>query len=215
MLRNIFFDLDGTLVNSGLGIMNSLKFAYQTEGLAVPADSQLRKFIGPPLMESLAQYSRIPEHSELSTKLIADFQDYYGRQGWLELNLYPQITEMLAQLRQLGKQLFVATAKPENFARQILAELHLTDQFNGIYGADLSETMSKKEIIAQALTDNHLTAAETLMVGDRNTDVLGAKANQIATIGVLYGFGTAQELQQAGVIDLIEQPLDLVKKVQA
>ncbi|UQS82023.1 HAD hydrolase-like protein [Bombilactobacillus folatiphilus] len=213
MFENIFFDLDGTLINSGPGIMNSLKYAYQKAGLEVLADSVLKKFIGPPLADSLEKYSQIDAHSSLAKQLIADFQEYYGQKGWQELALYPEITQMLEQLLQNGKQLYITTAKPEKFAKQIINNLGLMSKFRGIYGADLSETMKKKDIIAQALRQNDLQSAQTIMIGDRNTDVFGAKANQVSTIGVLYGYGTAQELQMAGVVDLIAQPLELVEKV--
>lgn len=214
MLKNILFDLDGTLVDSGEGIMNALRYAYHKENLAIPLDEVLRKFIGPPLMESFQKYSNIDPQSQLAHALLVDFQDFYDTTGWQQLQLYPQIVTLLQQLQQAGYRCYVTTAKPEPFAQKIIQNLQLDKYFQGIYGADLSEKMQKKDVIAQALKQEQITDPKTcVMIGDRDTDVLGARANDVATIGVLYGFGSLQELQTAGVIATIEQPLELLKQI--
>ncbi|WP_181189374.1 HAD hydrolase-like protein [Bombilactobacillus bombi] len=213
-MQNILFDLDGTLIDSGEGIMNALRYSYQKEHLSVPLDTVLRKFIGPPLAESFEKYNAIDPKSELATRLIADFQEFYEQTGWQQLTLYLQVQELLIQLQNLGKKAYITTAKPEPFAKKIIHHLQLDNYFQGIYGADLSETMHKSDVIGACLKTEHLTDPKTcVMVGDRDTDVIGAAANDVATIGVLYGFGTQEELQQAGVIATIEQPLDLLTQI--
>ncbi|NVY96435.1 HAD hydrolase-like protein [Lactobacillus sp. DCY120] len=215
MTQNLFFDLDGTIINSAQGIMNTLRKIYQQENLTVPLDNVLRKFIGPPLTESFEKYSQIKAQSPLAHKLIKDFQVEYGRQGWQEMELYPQVVPMLQQLQERGKNLYIATAKPESFAHQIIDYLELNVYFTGVYGSDLSETMHKADVIAHAMQAEKLTdPQDILMVGDRDTDVLGARENQIATIGVLYGFGSAEELTNAGVVSLAQTPLDVVEQVK-
>lgn len=214
MLKNILFDLDGTLVNSGEGIMNALRYAYNKENVAIPLDEILRKFIGPPLMVSFQKYSNIDPQSQLAQSLLSDFQDFYDTTGWQQLQLYPQIFTLLQQLQQEDYSCYVTTAKPEPFAQKIIQYFQLSKYFQGIYGADLSEKMQKKDVIAQALKHEHIIDSQTcVMVGDRDTDVIGAKANDVVTIGVLYGFGNLQELQTAGAIATIKQPLELLTRI--
>ncbi|MCO6540789.1 MAG: HAD hydrolase-like protein [Lactobacillus sp.] len=214
MLQNILFDLDGTIVDSGEGIMNALRYSYQKENLPVPLESVLRKFIGPPLVESFQKYSDIIPNSDLSQSLLADFQEFYNEKGWQQLSLYPQIIELLTKLQQKGCKAYIATAKPELFAKKIISHLQLDNYFQGIYGADLSETMHKSDVIAAAIRQAQLTDLQTtVMIGDRDTDVIGAAANNLKTIGVLYGFGTQEELENAGVIATIKQPLDLLSQI--
>lgn len=214
MLQNILFDLDGTIVDSGEGIMNALRYSYQKENLPVPLENVLRKFIGPPLVESFQKYSDIIPNSDLSQSLLADFQEFYNEKGWQQLSLYPQIIELLTKLQQKGCKAYIATAKPEPFAKKIISHLQLDNYFQGIYGADLSETMHKSDVIATAIRQAQLTDLQTtVMIGDRDTDVIGAAANNLKTIGVLYGFGTQEELENAGVIATIKQPLDLLSQI--
>ena len=154
----------------------------------------LRKFIGPPLLESIEKYTKISPESELARQLLRGFQEYYGRSGWQEMRLYPQIVPVLKQLQQNGHRLYIATAKPQTFAKQIVDYLKIQQYFVNLYGTDLDEKMQKKDVIQRALKTEAISDPQQIvMVGDRDTDVLGAAANQVATIGVLYGFGTATE----------------------
>ena len=206
MIKNIFFDLDGTIIDSAPGIIKALRYAYQQAALSVPDDSVLRKFIGPPLLESIEKYTKISPESELARQLLRGFQEYYGRSGWQEMRLYPQIVPVLNQLQQSGHRLYIATAKPQTFAIQ--------QYFVNLYGTDLDEKMQKKDVIQRALKTEAISDPQQIvMVGDRDTDVLGAAANQVATIGVLYGFGTATELTQAGAKALIKTPEQLIEQV--
>lgn len=214
MIKNIFFDLDGTIIDSAPGIIKALRYAYQQAALSVPDDSVLRKFIGPPLLESIEKYTKISPESELARQLLRGFQEYYGRSGWQEMRLYPQIVPVLKQLQQNGHRLYIATAKPQTFAKQIVDYLEIQQYFVNLYGTDLDEKMQKKDVIQRALKTEAISDPQQIvMVGDRDTDVLGAAANQVATIGVLYGFGTATELTQAGAKALIKTPEQLIEQV--
>ena len=214
MIKNIFFDLDGTIIDSAPGIIKALRYAYQQAALSVPDDSVLRKFIGPPLLESIEKYTKISPESELARQLLRGFQEYYGRSGWQEMRLYPQIVPVLKQLQQNGHRLYIATAKPQTFAKQIVDYLEIQQYFVNLYGTDLDEKMQKKDVIQRALKTEAISDPQQIvMVGDRDTDVLGAAANQVATIGVLYGFGTATELTQAGARALIKTPEQLIEQV--
>lgn len=214
MIKNIFFDLDGTIIDSAPGIIKALRYAYQQAALSVPDDSVLRKFIGPPLLESIEKYTKISPESELARQLLRGFQEYYGRSGWQEMRLYPQIVPVLKQLQQNGHRLYIATAKPQTFAKQIVDYLKIQQYFVNLYGTDLDEKMQKKDVIQRALKTEAISDPQQIvMVGDRDTDVLGAAANQVATIGVLYGFGTATELTQAGARALIKTPEQLIEQV--
>ena len=214
MIKNIFFDLDGTIIDSAPGIIKALRYTYHQAALSVPDDSVLRKFIGPPLLESIEKYTKISPESELARQLLRGFQEYYGRSGWQEMRLYPQIVPVLKQLQQSGHRIYIATAKPQTFAKQIVDYLKIQQYFVNLYGTDLDEKMQKKDVIQRALKTEAISDPQQIvMVGDRDTDVLGAAANQVATIGVLYGFGTAMELTQAGAKALIKTPEQLIEQV--
>ena len=114
MIKNIFFDLDGTIIDSAPGIIKALRYTYHQAALSVPDDSVLRKFIGPPLLESIEKYTKISPESELARQLLRGFQEYYGRSGWQEMRLYPQIVPVLKQLQQSGHRLY-CNRKTSNF----------------------------------------------------------------------------------------------------
>ena len=215
-MKNIFFDLDGTIIDSGEGIINSLRYCYRQEKLSVPLDEVLRKYIGPPLIDSFQKYSNVDPENPLSQRLLANFQKFYTETGWKQLTIYPQVIDLLIALKEKGYRSFITTAKPEPHAIKIIDYLNLNSYFSGIYGADLSEEMPKSKIIATALRSEQITDPnDVIMVGDRDTDVLGAKANKINTIGVLYGYGTDNELKSSGAIATIEQPLDLINLISS
>lgn len=111
----------------------------------------LRKFIGPPLLESIEKYTKISPESELARQLLRGFQEYYGRSGWQEMHLYPQIVPVLKQLQQNGHRLYIATAKPQTFAKQIVDYLEIQQYFVNLYGTDLDEKMQKKMLFNELL----------------------------------------------------------------
>lgn len=210
MYQTIFFDLDGTLTEPSLGILNSIRYALDKLGAPIPDEKLLLEFIGPPLEESFMHYCRLS--AEESKKAIAYYREYFSVEGLFENQPYEGISQVLSKLKEDGKQLIVATSKPEIFARQILEHFDLDPYFNLIAGANLEGTRSKKaDVIAYALDQlddiHHQTC---IMIGDRKHDIIGATANKMDSIGVLYGFGDQMELETAGATYIIEEPLQLL-----
>lgn len=233
----ILFDLDGTLTESDPGIINSVLYALKKNGIEETDREKLRAFVGPPLTESFQNYYGMSE--EQAAHMVDDYREYYHDRGWRENSVYFGIPEALQILREQGRKLAVATSKPEMFAKQILSWFHLAPYFDLIAGATMDSSRSRKgQVISYALKQlgagqddrigkerysaladgkrtpaGHLTPlrGETniLMVGDRLHDVLGAKENGLPCVGVLYGYGTRRELEQAGVAAICREPKDL------
>lgn len=208
----LFFDLDGTLIDSAEGIFHSLNYALEEMDRTRLDEATLRTFIGPPLRESLM---RIGLNSSDTEKAVSLYQEEYARKGKELVTVYPGIAEVLAQLAET-KHLFIATSKPEYFAKQILDQIGLAQYFTGIYGADLAGSRSAKAaVLAYALTEAQVSSKEAaVMIGDRKHDILGAKANGLESIGVLYGFGEQEELASAGANLIVAETTDLLKVIQ-
>lgn len=194
----ILFDLDGTLTDPGVGIINSVRYALRQYGL--DGDPQfLRRFIGPPLVDSFMKYYGFGERQ--AKEAVAYYREYYGSRGIFENQLYPGIPELLQVLVERGKKLALATSKPTVYARQVLAHFQLDPYFADelIIGSYLDgRRTDKAEVIATALALLPPAKEKTVMVGDRKFDVEGARANGIAAIAVTYGYGERAELEAAG-----------------
>lgn len=200
------FDLDGTLTDSGLGITNSVKYALKKYGIEEDDMDKLREFVGPPLAESFQKYYGFSE--EESKRAIEYYREYYTAGGMLENEVYEGIPELLEQLKNAGKSLIVATSKPELFAKQILEHFELAQYFDCIAGASMDESrVDKAEVIDYALRLCNIEKKDRIvMIGDREHDILGAKKNGLDSIGVLFGFGSREELKNAGADHIVEVP---------
>ena len=194
----VLFDLDGTLIDSGLGITNSVAYSLEKYGIVVSDKTELYKFIGPPLHESLQRYYDFSE--EKAKEAVEVYREYYRKKGIFENQVYEGIEDLLKRLNAAERTLLVATSKPEVFARQILQHLGLADYFSGIFGANLDGSRTKKdEVISYALAAQNVTDfSRAVMVGDREYDIFGAKKVGIDGIGVLFGYGGYEELHSAG-----------------
>ena len=203
------FDLDGTLTDSGEGIMNSIRHALHKFGITEYEETTLRKFIGPPLAECFQKYFDLsPEEAR---KGIDYYREYYTDGGMFENEVYHGVKELLEGLNAKGKTLIVATSKPELFAEQILEHFELDRYFEEITGSELSGQRTRKaEVIAEALRRMAAAPEHTVMVGDRRHDVEGAHANGVRCIGVLYGYGGREELTEAGADEICGQVQDLI-----
>ncbi|HFU4460577.1 TPA: HAD family hydrolase [Streptococcus suis] len=210
MFQTILFDLDGTLTDSGQGILHSVAYALDQMGIDEPDLANLQRFIGPPLYES---FSRFYHLNPADTQAAVDaFRVYFKDKGMFENQLYDGILPLLESLKQAGKTLAIATSKPEVFAKQILEYFDIAHYFDVIAGASLdSSRISKTDVISYALAQLDYDPQTTIMVGDREHDIEGAQANQLASIGVLYGYGNRQELEEAGASWIIETVPDLQK----
>ena len=205
---NILFDLDGTLTDSGEGIMNCAIAALEHFGLPVPERKALRVFVGPPLRDSFPKFG-VPV--EKVDEAIAVYRERYIRIGKFENFPYPGIREMLENLKAQGHRLFVATSKPEHMAIEILEHFELARYFEIICGATNDDSRSKKEDVIAYLLDR--IGPGGVMVGDTICDVEGAKENQLTPIAVTWGYGDEEEMMQAGakIVCSTEELLQMIE----
>ncbi len=197
MYGYILFDLDGTLTESAPGIINSIKYALNHYGEKIPPDEVLLRFVGPPLIDSFERIMGWPP--EKSREAVDVYREYFSEKGLFENAVYPGVRELLKTLRGAGLRLGVATSKPQVFCERILKHFNLDGYFDVVKGIPLDgEDMSKAEVIAEALKAEGEPPENTLMVGDREHDVSGARQNSVDCIGVLYGYGSRRELEAAG-----------------
>lgn len=194
MYTTFLFDLDGTVTDPKKGIVNSVLYALEKVGIEELHVSELDSFIGPPIQQSFVERYNMNE-GEVE-RAVFYFREYLKQRGLLENSVYEGIPNLLKQLKDTGNRLFIATSKPTIFARQVIEHFQLTNYFEDIIGSNLSGTRIKKEeIIAHILQQNEgLNKEEVVMIGDRKHDIIGANHNGIASIGVLYGYGSENEL---------------------
>lgn len=199
MTKHIFFDLDGTLTDSGPGIMNCAQLALDHFGIPVESRDQLRAFVGPPLRVSFEGYGLDPDQVREAIQI---FRGRYIPIGKFENEPYPGIHALLARLRAQGHRLYVATSKPEVTAREVLDHFLLSEYFSEICGADLKDQRDTKDQVISYLLGKVGKPENVVMVGDTHYDVLGAKAHGIPTIGVSWGYGTVEAMEQAGAVSI-------------
>ena len=207
-MRRVLFDLDGTLTDPGEGITNSVAYALRKWGIAVPERQALYCFIGPPLVDSFMKYYGFTLQDALQA--VEDYREYFRDRGIYENRVYDGVPQLLEGLKAAGFQTVLATSKPEEFAKTVLEHFDLAQWFDVVAGASMDGTRSKKgDVIAYALSRSGDGAA--VMVGDREHDILGAKQNGLPSVGVLYGYGSREELEQAGATHLAATPTDLLR----
>ncbi len=198
MPRHLLFDLDGTRTDPRLGITTCIRRAL--DGMGVPSPAQLDDWIGPPLYDSFLDYlgSAGPAREALER-----YRERFGRVGLYENELYPGIDETLAKLRSGGAILYVVTSKPHVYAVPIVEHFGLARHFRRVYGSELDGTRGDKAALIRYVLDQEgIAAGDAAMIGDRRHDVAGARANGVRSIGVTWGYGGRQELDEAGA-DLI------------
>lgn len=193
----ILFDLDGTLTDSEPGITGAVKYALNKMHFPIPPQETLRRFIGPPLWQSFTSFCGMT--GEQAETAVCFYRETYNQKGAFENKPYPGILALLEELKTSGATLAVATSKPENIARPVLDFFHLTPFFNHIAAPDDREhSSSKKELILSGLNACGASPSHTVMVGDTRYDAAGAREAGANFIGVLYGFGTREEMAQEG-----------------
>ncbi|MBQ6706165.1 MAG: HAD family hydrolase [Clostridia bacterium] len=198
--RYIFFDLDGTLTDPGLGITNSVQYALRQFGIDVQDRRELYPFIGPPLSESFVKFYGFTE--EQAQEAVTQYRVYFADTGIFENSVYPGIPELLKALNDAGMRPVLATSKPAVFAERILEHFDLKKFFHFVSGSELNGArVEKADVIRFALDALSITdLSEVIMVGDRCFDVEGAAACGLPAIGVLYGYGDEEELRNAAAI---------------
>ena len=208
MYQYYLFDLDGTLTDPMVGITSSVQYALEKFGIHVRYLKELIPFIGPPLAESFQKFYGFSK--EDAEKAIQYYREYYAPKGIFENEVYEGIPEMLAHLTEAGFTLLVATSKPTVFARKVLKHFGMEDYFSFVGGSELDGSRTKKaEVISYILKTCGIEAKEAIMIGDRRHDIEGGKACGLESVGVLYGYGTEQELTEAGADHIIRTVAEL------
>lgn len=208
------FDLDGTLIDSEHGITACVKHALERLRVAIPDAAELRRWIGPPLRHSFAPL--LGHDAAQIEAAIGHYHERFDTHGWREHTVYPGIEAMIARLLEAGHQLAIVTGKPQRHAAPILAQLPFGRAFLRLYGPDSASALSEKaDLIAAAMADFGASAEQTVMIGDRHFDIDGAVANRVRGIGVLWGFGSRAELEQAGAHALARDPSHLAELLRA
>ena len=209
----LLFDLDGTLTDPGEGITNSVEYALKKWGIEVEDKKELYCFIGPPLSASFKKYYGFSDEDAL--KSVEYYREYFRDIGIFENKVYRGISETLEKLKSDGKILVLATSKPEEFAKRILERFDLAKYFDFVAGASMDESRNKKvDVIRYALDMagvSDLTRA--VMIGDREQDISGAILNSLDSIGVLYGYGSKEELEDAGATYIAANVEDIARLV--
>lgn len=208
----IFFDLDGTMIDSGDGITLSVQYALKKMGIIEKELSALKVFVGPPLKDSFMYYYGFSDDE--AEKAISYYRIYYESRCILRCWPYKRVEKLLSFIENTGRKAVIATSKPELFARRIVQHLHMSEMFEYIAGASMDGKIVKKsDVIAYAMKEIGADdPSRILMVGDRKYDVIGARANGIKTAGVLYGYGSYPELLDAGA-DYIAQNVSELAEV--
>ncbi|MDP1392903.1 HAD family hydrolase [Lysinibacillus capsici] len=207
----VLFDLDGTLSDPKIGITKSVQHALQKAGVMVNDLDELEPFIGPPLQVSFQEIYGFNDTQ--ITRAIRDYRERFTERGMFENKLYEDIPALLAQLKQQGYILTIATSKPTVFAEQIIKYFQLESYFDLVVGSHLDGSRSAKgEIIAEVLQQlDSYPKDQFIMIGDRKYDLIGARENQIDAIGVTYGFGSLEELKNEEPTYIVDHVNDLLK----
>jgi phosphoglycolate phosphatase len=206
---NLLFDLDGTLTDPFTGITKCILYACDKLGRKCPQAENLRWCIGPPLRDSFAKLLASDDPA-LIEKAVTIYRERFGTVGLYENQVYDGISDMLQALQKDGHTLYVATSKPAVFARKIIDHFNLQRFFKQTYGCELDGTRGDKtSLIAHILQTELLVPSKTAMIGDREHDIIGAKENGVSGFGVLWGYGTKDELERSGAQAVFKNPPEL------
>ena len=201
----IYFDLDGTLTDPKPGITRSIQYALRKlDHHTIPTEDELTWCIGPPLRASFVKILGTEDTADLAVSL---YRERFSDIGLYENGVYDGIDDVLTTLGQSGRRLFVATSKAHVFADRIIDHFGLRHHFEHVFGSELDGTrVDKSHLLAYALKTASVDPSKTLMIGDRSHDMIGARNNGIRGIGVLYGYGSRDELVGAGALEVCATP---------
>jgi phosphoglycolate phosphatase len=211
-MTTIYFDLDGTLTDPKPGITGSIQYVLQKLDLPVPSQDELTWCIGPPLRASFVTMLGGEIHADLA---VSYYRERFADVGLYENTVYPDIKHVLTTLGHSGRRMFVATSKPRIFAERIIEHFGLTGYFEHVFGSELDGTrVHKTDLLAYALETTGVNASQALMIGDRSHDMIGAKNNGMSALGVLYGYGSKEELIEAGAAHVCATPRAILDHIQ-
>ena len=210
--KYILFDLDGTLTDPMQGITKSVRYALNSFGIEVDDLCKLIPFIGPPLKDSFKEFYGFNEEDAIVA--VEKYREYYRIDGIFDNKVYQGMVECLQTLKDNGKKLYVASSKREFFAKQIIEHFSLSKYFEYVGGSEFNSREKKAEVIEYVLKTNQIDNDDVIMVGDRKHDIIGAHENKIPCVGVLYGYGTEDELKQYQadyLVSTVEELTELLK----
>ena len=212
-VKNVLFDLDGTIIDSSPGVIKCLHYAFESIGFTDYREEDLREFFGPPLYAQMKSFCRVDD--DTAAFLCRKFRELYRQGAMYENRLYPGIAECMKKLRESGRNVFVATSKVQIYAIDILERHGITEFLTDICGSEPDRGINtKSDVISHLLEKNGINdISECVMVGDRHYDVEGARAFGMDTIGVTFGFGDRDELTEAGAkytVDTAEELFELI-----
>ena len=208
----VLFDLDGTLVDSGIGVTSSVEYALNKLGITPPPRQELFKFIGPPLVQSFSEFYGFDE--EKTTIAIKYFREYYGKTGVLECTMYDGVLELMISLKNKGDHIGIASSKAENYAVQVVDNKGILPYLAFVAAASVDETTryTKEAVLEYALTlCTEKDRGKILMVGDRHFDINGAKRFGLDSVGVTFGYGSLEELAEAGATYIVDNMKEIDK----
>lgn len=193
---NYFWDLDGTISNSKEGIYNSILYSLDKLSIEKPSEDILRSFIGPPLYVSYMKHW-YPESKEKAQHAVSLYREYYQEKGVYENSVFSGIKELISALKEAGSKMFVTTAKPTHYAKIVIEHSGMSDLFEAVYGSEMGGSRANKTELIQAVYDDYPTIKneKNIIIGDRYYDLQGGNSHGIDTAGVLFGYGTLEELQ--------------------
>ena len=210
----ILFDLDGTLIDSEIGITRSMEHALRALDVEPPTQAVLRSWIGPPLHASFP--SVVGDDEARVDRAVHHYHERFDHVGWSEHSVYPGIAELVSELVRRGHRLAVVTSKTEVQARRIVGSLPFGHLFDAVHGPAAGGRNSEKvALVAKALREANGSVDDTAMIGDRRFDIEGARGNSVRGIGVLWGFGDHDELRAAGADHIVAEPREIVECLDA
>jgi phosphoglycolate phosphatase len=207
-MTTIYFDLDGTLTNPKLGIARSIQYALGKLDRSAPPEDELSWCIGPPLR---ASFKKMLGTDDLADRALVLYRERFADIGIFENEIYPGIEDTLSVLAESGRRLFVATSKPGVYAERIIDYFKLKVYFERVFGSELDGRRSDKtDLLGYALETTRVDPSQAIMIGDRSHDMIGARNNGITAVGVLYGYGSEEELLNAGAHHICATPQRLL-----
>ena len=206
----LLFDLDGTIIDSLKGILNSINYTFRKLGIKELRREDLLPFIGPPIVYTLQMYYGMSE--EDANNAMKLYHEYYKEKGWKEFSVYKDVDFLIKELKKSGKKIGLATNKPRYYAIQILEYIGIDIFFDYIGGSNLDKgIINKKLVIEDCLENLNIdNKQKVVMIGDRHFDVDGATQAGIDTIGITYGYGDAEELEKAGTVAVADTPREIL-----
>lgn len=207
----ILFDLDGTLTDPMMGITKSVRYALNYYGIEVNDLNDLLPFIGPPLRDSFKEFYGFDDAK--ANEAVIKYREYFSTKGIFDNKVYDGIPQCLQALKDAGKVLLVATSKPEKFAKQIIEHFNLDKYFDFVGGSEFNGREKKGDVIKYVLKENQINASDAIMIGDRKHDIIGAHENNLPCVGVLYGYGSLEELNDNKADYIVETVASLTDKL--